>query len=296
MSAKRGLGRGFDSLIPTDLLDESFDPTAGQDQQISELRNILLSEISPDPNQPRRVFDEEALEELTASVREHGVVQPIIVAPNPEKGYTIVAGERRYRAAVAAGSKKIPALVRTLSAQHKLELSLIENLQRRDLSAIETATAYAKLRDQFNLPLEEIGQRVGGRSASTISNTMRLLQLPKIAQKAIADGQLTEGQARPLIKLKESQIEAILPQIIDEGWSARRIEEVAANLKRSPESLDKPTKPKADNKRYESAAGEISKYLAAPVNISVGNKGKGRVTIAFKNDDDLQRILKVLQK
>lgn len=292
MSAKRGLGRGFDTLIPTDLLDESFDPTAGQDHKVSELRSIKLSEISPDPDQPRRHFDEQALTELTASVREHGVVQPIIVTASAD-GYMIVAGERRYRAAVDAGLDRIPALVRTLTDQHKLELSLIENLQRRDLTAIETATAYAKLRNQFNLTNEQIGQRVGGRSASAVNNTMRLLQLPKVAQAAIAEGDLTEGQARPLIGLSEANVATLVPKIIVGQWNARRIEQVAATLKADA----KPKKAKTGPiKKYVDESGRLSKRFAAPVDITVGRQGKGKLTIAFTNDDELQRILKELEK
>ncbi len=182
--AKKGLGRSFESLIPTDLLDESFDPTASQDNQVSELRFIRLSDIIADPDQPRRHFDETALAELADSIREHGVLQPIVVTVH-SKGYQIVAGERRYRAASIAHLEKIPAIIRTLTDQHRLELSLIENIQRRDLSPIETAASYAKLRDQFNLTLEEIGARVGNKSVSTISNTLRLLKLPKQAQAAL---------------------------------------------------------------------------------------------------------------
>ena len=204
MSAKKGLGRGFDSLIPTELLDESFDPTAQQDDQVSDLRHIKLDEIAADPDQPRRHFDEEALSELAESIKEHGILQPIVVTPKGGK-YQIVAGERRYRAALRAGLAKVPALVRTLSNQHKLELSLIENLQRRDLNVLETATAYLKLRDQFNLTLDQIGQRVGGKSVSTISNTLRLLRLPESVRSALADGRLREGQARPLINLETGE-------------------------------------------------------------------------------------------
>lgn len=293
MSAKRGLGRGFDSLIPSDLLDESFDPTAGQDNQVSELRNIKLEEIHPDPQQPRQMFDQEALAELAASIREHGIIQPLVVAPIQGGGYRIVAGERRYRAAKDAGLDKVPAIVRTLTDQHKLELSLIENLQRRDLTAIETATAYAKLRDQFNLSLEQIGERVGGKSASAISNTLRLLQLPKTAQQAIADGKLTEGQARPLINLPEDVIEQMLPRIIEEGWSARRIEQVAAHLK----AEQKPAKMKPGPvKKYVHETGRIAKWLSAPVDVQIGRQGKGKLIIGFKNDEDLKRILSQLDK
>lgn len=293
MSAKRGLGRGFDSLIPSDLLDESFDPTAGQDNQVSELRNIKLEQIHPDPKQPRQMFDQQALAELAASIREHGIIQPLIVSPVQGGGYRIVAGERRYRAAGDAGLDKVPALVRTLTDQHKLELSLIENLQRRDLSAIETATAYVKLRDQFNLSLEQIGERVGGRSASSVSNTIRLLQLPKVVQQAIADGLLSEGQARPLINLDLETIENILPRIIEEGWSSRRIEQLAAHLK----AEKKPTKLKTGPvKHYVNETGRIAQWLSAPVDIKLGREGKGKLVISFKDDDDLRRILSQLDK
>ena len=160
MPAKKGLGRGFDSLIPTELLDESFDPTAEQDERVSDLRYIKLASIMPDPDQPRREFDDDALVELSKSIKEHGVLQPVVVRPHGD-GYMIVAGERRFRASKLAKLDRIPALVRTLSGQHRLELSLIENIQRRDLNPLETATAYLKLRDQFNLTLDDIGKRVG---------------------------------------------------------------------------------------------------------------------------------------
>lgn len=292
MSAKRGLGRGFDSLIPTDLLDESFDPTAGQDHKVSELRSIKLSEISPDPNQPRRNFEAEALAELAQSIREHGVVQPIVVTVDKAGGYMIVAGERRYRAALDVGLERIPAIVRTLSDQHKLEISLIENLQRRDLTAIEIATAYAKLRDQFNLTPEQIGKQVGGRSASAVGNTMRLLQLPKVAQQAIAEGQLTEGQARPLISLSVEEVEKLVPKIIVGQWNARRIEQVVATLKADA----KPKKSTAKPAPYATESGRLSQRFAVPVDISVSRQGKGKLTITFANSEELQRILNELEK
>ena len=155
-AGKRGLGRGFDTLIPTQL-DEAFDPTAQQDEKVSQLRNISVSSIQADADQPRRQFDEAALGELAASIKEHGVLQPIVVI-SKGSGYEIVAGERRWRAAQLAGLDKIPALVRTLTNQHRLEIALIENLQREDLNPLETATAYYKLQQQFNLTLEEIAE------------------------------------------------------------------------------------------------------------------------------------------
>lgn len=288
--SKKGLGRGFDSLIPTDFLDESFDPTAAEDNQVSDLRQIKLTDITADPDQPRRHFDEVALEDLTQSVKEHGILQPIVVTPH-HGGFQIVAGERRFRAAERAGLTKIPALVRTLTDQHKLELSLIENIQRRDLNPLETATSYLKLRDQFNLTLEQIGQRVGGKSMSAISNTLRLLRLPESVQTAIIEGKLSEGQVRPLVNLERDVVEAILPQILSEEWSARKIEQYVVQRKRTQQPVTKQT-PKAPV--YEDDTKRIAKRFGTNVSIKANAKGAGQIVIKFTNDKDFQRIQKLL--
>lgn len=293
MSAKKGLGRGFDSLIPSELLDESFDPTASQDEQVSELRNIKLSEISPDPDQPRRHFDEAALAEMSASIREHGILQPIVVTPKAG-GYQIVAGERRYRAARLAELAKIPALVRTLSNQHKLELSLIENLQRRDLNVLETATAYLKLRDQFNLTLDEIGHRVGGKSVSAISNTLRLLRLPDSVKTALADGRLREGQARPLVNIDPAVIEEILPVILKEEWSARKIEQYIVQLKNAAKQPTKGKQAKVESAPYQSETKNLISRFKTDVSVKTNAKGAGQIVIRFKSDEEFQRIQKLL--
>ena len=198
---KKGLGRGFDSLIPTDVLDETFDPTAKSDEQVSELRYLKVASIEPNSEQPRQHFDESALEELSLSIKEHGVIQPIIVTPHHD-GYMIVAGERRWRAAKMVGLEKIPALVRTLSNQHKLELALIENLQRKNLNPLETATAYLQLKTQFNMSFDEVGNRVGGNSSALVTNYVRMLRLPEFAKEAVVAGQLTEGHARQILALQ----------------------------------------------------------------------------------------------
>ena len=156
----KGLGRGFESLIPTDLVNEEFDPTSSEDAKVSKLVELKITEVVRDEEQPRKEFAKEALEELANSIREHGVLQPIVVVKKGDT-YQIVAGERRWRASQLAEKETIPAIVRTLDAQNKLELSIIENAQREDLSPIELATAYAKLKEQFNLKNEEIGRRVG---------------------------------------------------------------------------------------------------------------------------------------
>jgi ParB family chromosome partitioning protein len=296
VNAKKGLGRGFDSLIPTELLDESFDPTAQQDNQVSDLRHIKVAEISADPDQPRRHFDEAALEELSASIKEHGVLQPIVVTPSSGSGYTIVAGERRWRAAVRAGMDRVPALVRTLTDQHRLELSLIENLQRRDLNVLETATAYLKLRDQFNLTLEQIGRRVGGKSISAISNTLRLLRLPDPVKIALAEGRLSEGQARPLVNLDPAIVEEMLPQILNEEWSARRIEQFIVQLKKDGKLPSKKTARHETGVPYEEDTKRLAKRLGAGVSVKTNAKGAGQIVIRFNSDDDFRRIKQLLDR
>ncbi|MFZ1258087.1 MAG: ParB/RepB/Spo0J family partition protein [Candidatus Saccharimonas sp.] len=292
MSAKKtGLGRGFASLIPTELLDEEFDPTAAQDEKMSDLRHIALEQITPDPEQPRRNFDDISLDELAESIKVHGILQPIVVTPH-QKGYMIVAGERRFRAAQRAGLQKIPALVRTLNNQHKLELSLIENLQRKDLNVLETATAYLKLRDQFNLTLDEIGERVGGKSISAISNTMRLLRLPESVRMALAEGKLSEGQARPLISLDPEVTEKLLPKILHEEWSSRAIEQYVTRLK-TRQGKQHHKSPTAVTP-YHAKAEIFEKRLQAPVAVRTSAKGSGQIVITFKDDADLARITKLL--
>lgn len=292
-ASKKGLGRGFESLIPIELLDESFDPTASQDEQISELRQIKISEIVVDPEQPRRYFDDATLEDLAESIREHGILQPIVVTPL-RGGYQIVAGERRYRASKMANLTKIPALVRTLSGQHRLELSLIENIQRQDLNIIETATAYLKLRDQFNLTLEQIGKRVGKRSVSAVSNTIRLLKLPKIAIVALSEGKVTEGQVRPLIGLDAKLIEKIIPKIINEGWTSRQTENYISLLKDGNNTAVDKNTTKNDKPTYTKQIEQLSKKFNTDIRIKSSNSGSGQIIIRFKDGDEFQRINKIL--
>ena len=297
----RGLGRGFESLIPTDILDDAFDPTAQQDEQVSQLRDLKIVQISPDPEQPRRRFDPELLQDLAESIRLHGVLQPIIVIPK-DGSYEIVAGERRWRAAQAAGLTVIPALVRTMTNQHKLELSLIENLQRADLNAIETATAYLKLRDQFNLSLEDIGKRVGNKSAAAISNTLRLLKLPKVAQSAIAEGLLTEGQARPLVGEDEAFVAELVPLIVKEEWSARKVEQYMVNVKAERKqgtvAVGSTDVVVADSGTNELIAKKLAHWQqrlgTENVAIRTNSRGAGQITIKFGSQDELEAIEKLI--
>jgi len=291
MAQKKGLGRGFESLIPMDLLDDDFDPTNKLDEKVSELRTLSVSDVTADPDQPRRTFDQEALNELADSVKEHGVLQPIIVTKSSD-GYQIVAGERRFRASQIAGLTTIPALVRTMTDQNKLEVSLIENLQRRDLNTIETATAYQKLRDQFNLTNEAIGKRVN-KSQSAVQNTMRLLKLPKAVRELIAEGKLTEGQARPLISWDEDFINAVVPKIIAEEWSARKVEQYVTNARNARDKPEVATEQPTES-QHEARIASLRTRLKSDVNIRVNNKGAGSIVIKFKSTDDLERLQKLL--
>lgn len=290
MASKRGLGRGFEALIPSEVLEEEFDPTSREDEQVSQLRYLKVSEIVPNDEQPRRHFDELALQELSASIKEHGVLLPLVVV-RAGSNYEIVAGERRWRAARLAGLEKVPALVRTLTNQHKLELSLIENLQRQDLNPLETATAYLKLHQQFNLTYEEIGKRVGGKAISTISNVLRLLGLPKEAKLALVDGRITEGHARQILAIHEPEVQTeLLDMIIKNDWSVRKTEQFVIGYKEG-EKDKKTAVAKVQTETRETKA--LSKKLNADVSVKNMAKG-GRLVIRFKDQRDLERITQAL--
>ena len=280
MSA-RGLGRGFESLIPTDLVEEEFDLTAGEDEKVSKLVEIPLDEIVRDEEQPRQEFDLEALQALADSIKQHGVLQPIVVVKAEDK-YQIVAGERRWRAAKLADLEKIPAIVRTLDAQNRLELSIIENAQREDLNAIELATAYAKLKAQFNLSDTDIAERVG-KSTTGVRNTLRLLNLPEKAKKVMVENKLSEGVMRPLITAEPEVIDELLPKIVEEGWTSRQVERYLAG-KRKKSSV-------AAIKSYEYQKEEDR--LADKYGTRVRVRGRS-VTFSCKNEEELKRLLKVL--
>jgi ParB family chromosome partitioning protein len=290
MSA-RGLGRGFEALIPTESIDSTFDPTADEDAKDSKLREIKVSDIEPDPDQPRRDFKPEQLQALANSIKEHGVLQPIVVTKDGNK-YKIVAGERRWRASKIAEIEKIPAIVRSLDAQNRLELSLIENVQREDLNAIETATAYAKLKNQFNMSSEEVAKRVG-KSESAVINTMRLLSLPEEAKHAMVEHKLSEGQMRPLITATPEQIKAVLPKIINESWSARKVEqymvEVKARAKAAQKAEERPVSAES-----ESRAAALSKKLGVGVKVRTNARGSGDIVLKFKDEKEFEKLCSIL--
>ncbi len=279
MTALKGLGRGFESLIPTDLVDEEFDLTASEEK--GELRKLKLSDIIPDDEQPRREFDKDALNALATSIKEHGVLQPIVVTKEDGK-YKIVAGERRWRASKIAGLDTIPAIVRSLDSQNRLELSIIENAQREDLNAIELATAYAKLKSQFNMTNENIAAKVG-KSEASIIGTLRLLNLPDKVKKIMVKEKLTEGVMRPLATQDEATIDKVLPKIIKEGWTARRVERYLQDTRKKSSAALIKTR---NNHKDEDALAE--KYKAK---VTISGKF---LTFKCKNEAELKALIKSL--
>ncbi len=279
----KGLGRGFESLIPVDLVDEEFDPTSLEDEKVSTLLEIPIDKIVRDDDQPRKKFDPEAIQSLSNSIKTNGVLQPIVVVREGD-GYQIVAGERRYRAAKLARLDTIPAIVRTLDAQNRLELSVIENAQREDLNAIELATAYAKLKSQFNLSTKEISERIG-KSETSVTNTLRLLNLPDSAKKAMVDYNLPEAVMRPLIVLPEDKIEKILPKIINEAWTVKKVEDyLKAKKSQSSASAVKASL------NYDREQAFVKKFNARKVKITSKS-----ITITFKNNKELEKLLEKLK-
>ncbi|HEV2412565.1 MAG TPA: ParB/RepB/Spo0J family partition protein [Candidatus Saccharimonadales bacterium] len=292
MSVKRGLGRGFDALIPTHLIEDAFDPTSQQDQKISQTKDMSIDKVMPNPNQPRKEFNEDSLQELASSIKTHGILLPLIVAPHRSKNgtYMIIAGERRWRAAKIAGLKNVPVLVRSITDQQKLELALIENLQREDLNPLETATAYLKLHEQFNITYDEISKRVG-RAMSTISNNLRLLGLPPAAKQALIDRRITEGHARTILSIKEPDIQQeLLDLIIQNGWSVRKAEQFVIGYREGRKNkVTAVAKTRVENEYTVN----LQKRLGTQVTIKNMAKG-GQLMISFKSDEDLARITKLL--
>ncbi len=287
MAAKQtGLGRGFGSLIPQDFDTAKLLATEGE-----RVEQIAVTELMPNPDQPRTVFDEAALAELAASIKQYGVIQPLVVAP-AQKGYHIIAGERRWRAAQQAGLTAVPALVRTAKQQERLELAILENVQRVDLSPIETAVSVERLHQQFNLSYKQIAARLG-KAETTVNNIVRLLQLPPEARGALNKKEISEGHARQILALKdmpEEQAE-LLRLITENGWSVRQAERFVVTVKegyKKTESAARVATETIETKR-------LSQRYGTKVRVVRTAKG-GRLEIAFTDDTDLSRLLTELER
>lgn len=286
MTQQTGLGRGFGSLIP-----QNFDAGLLVDES-ERVQKLAVELLVPNPDQPRTIFDETALHELAASIKRYGIVQPLVVSPQGKK-YTIIAGERRWRASIVAGLKTVPALVRTSKELEQLELALVENVQRVDLSPLEQAVSIERLHQQFNLSYQVIAQRLG-KAATTVINMVRLLGLPEAARLALADRQITEGHARQILALKsqpEKQDE-LLKLIVQHGWSVRQAERFVTSIK------DGFQESKAAVARMSSETPEtkrLKKRYGTDVRIHRMAKG-GRVEIVFSDDEQLASLLQDLER
>jgi len=290
---RSGLGRGLAALLPSD--PEQAPPIEG-----AALRELPVGQIDPNPHQPRTVFDEEALVDLTASVRSLGVLQPILVRPAENGRYQLIAGERRWRAARRAGLDLIPAIVRVTDDLLSVEQALVENLHRQDLSPLEEAAAYQQLIEDFSLTHDQVASKVS-KSRAAISNTLRLLQLPAAVQHLLAEGRVSAGHARALLGLTDrKEMERIAGRISEEGLSVRAVEDLVRSAREQAEIPEVPSTPPTRNAatplrppgllELEEALSEL---LDTRVGVQFANR-KGKVIIEFAGLDDLERIYHVM--
>ena len=281
MSKKTGLGKGFDSLLP-----QNFDTSLLIDKD-DRIQKLPLKAITPNEQQPRKHFDEEALQGLSESIKRYGILQPLIVVPATDDGYMIVAGERRWRAAQQAGLTSVPCIVRQREELEQLEVSLIENVQRVDLTPIEQAISIERLHQEFNMTYQEIAQRLG-KAKTTVNNIVRLLGLPKTAREALDSQRISEGHARAILALKDApeQQEELLTAILQNDWSVRQAEQYVSAIKQG-----KQTKQAQQRTSVETAATkQLSKKLNTKVTLRHTARG-GRLELHFGSDEQLEQII-----
>lgn len=287
MSAKphKGLGKGFDALMPQGI-DEVL-----LEKSNERVQNVFVTDISPNPDQPRRIFDDDSLAELADSIKQYGVLQPLLVTPHGDHTYRIIAGERRWRAAKQAGLKKVPVVVRTAKELEQLEMAMVENIQRVDLSPLEQATTINRLHELFHISYEQLAKRLN-KAESTVNNMVRLLQLPPAAQSALQQGKITEGHARAILSLKDypEEQEKLLLLIQKHSWSVRQAEQFVVASKKGGQTTEKAQKRTADR---TPATENLSKILRRDVSVKHMAKG-GRLVIRFMHDDDLDKLIKLL--
>ena len=294
MALKRGLGKGLDSLIPTNVMMESevkhatVSTASSPEEEKAGTLMVKLSKVEPNREQPRKNFDEDSLLELAESLKQFGMLQPILVQ-NRGDYYEIIAGERRWRAAKIAGLKEVPVIVRELTDQEIVEISLIENIQREDLNPIEEAQAYKRLLTEFHLKQDEVAERVS-KSRTAVTNSMRLLKLCDEVQKMVVDDMISTGHARALISIEDPEEQYLIAQkIFDEKLSVREVEKLVKDLHKPP----KP--PKEENKTLQAIYQEISERLkqslSTKVSVSAKQNGAGKIEIEFYNHEDLERLL-----
>ncbi len=300
MAAKKGgLGKGLDSLMPNKMNTRQLNQGISQDPAEKEpVKQVKLSLVEPNRDQPRKKFSEESLAELADSIRQYGIIQPLIVQ-DKNGYYEIIAGERRWRAAKLAGLKEIPIIIRDISQQEVMEISLIENIQRENLNPIEEALAYKRLLEEFNLKQEEVAKRVS-KSRTAVTNSMRLLKLTEDVQQMVIDEKLTMGHARCLIAIEDPDLQKqIALQVIDKNLSVRDTEKLMKKLQKQKESAEEEQKKTAEDSAltavYEHIAEQMKTILGTKVEIRRKDKEKGKIEIEYYSQDELDRLLQLMK-
>jgi len=290
---KKALGKGLSAILNNPANDISSAADRGADQVVGHIAEIDIDSIETNPFQPRSNFDKQALEELSNSIREVGIIQPVTVRKVGFNKYQLISGERRFRASKMAGLKSVPAYVRLADDQSMLEMALVENIQREDLDAIEVALSYKRLIEECSLTQEQMSERVG-KQRSTVTNYLRLLKLQPIIQAGIRDKMITMGHARALINVENEDVQlAIYRDIIAKDLSVRKVEEIVRNLKKEPtDTQRKPVLPDS----FRLLRNQLRDYFNTDVELARNTKGKGKLVINFENDTDLERIINIINK
>ncbi|WP_443944368.1 ParB/RepB/Spo0J family partition protein [Pedobacter sp. AW1-32] len=294
---KTGLGRGLSALLDDN--EAANAPKQGvtavsETEQVGSISHVNLSEIETNPFQPRTEFDQVALGELADSIKVQGLIQPITVRKLSANKYQLISGERRFRASSLAGLTKVPAYIRSANDQQMLEMALIENIQRENLNAIEVALSFQRMIDEVGLKQEQLGERVG-KNRTTVTNYLRLLKLPPAIQAAIRDQRISMGHARALINVDgvDKQL-FIFQEILDKNLSVRKVEEMVRNLQHAPLKAADKTKAGGVSFQYQKLQDDLASKFATRVKLKVGQGGKGSIEIPFLGDEDLNRILELL--
>ncbi|MCC8151700.1 MAG: ParB/RepB/Spo0J family partition protein [Lachnospiraceae bacterium] len=299
MAAKKGgLGKGLDSLINDKVNTKQLNSGIMEETPGKEpTATVKISLVEPNRDQPRKHFAEEGLEELADSIRQYGIIQPLIVQ-NKKDYYEIIAGERRWRAAKIAGLKEVPVIIRDISDQEIMEMSLIENIQREDLNPIEEARAYQRLLDEFQLKQEEVAKRVS-KSRTAVTNSLRLLKLCEEVQQMVIDGKLTNGHARCLISLENPEVQlTVAKQVAEQNLSVRETEKLMKKLQKQQKKAVQENREEADETLkaiYENIAEQMKQILGTKVEIRQKNRDTGKIEIEYYSQDELDRILQMIR-
>lgn len=291
--AARGLGKGLDSLIPAAVSKAESVGTEVKQEENAQGIYVKITKVEPNREQPRKNFDEDALQELADSIKQYGIVEPLIVQDR-KTYYEIIAGERRWRAAKLAGLKEVPVIIRNYTEQEIVEISLIENIQREDLNPIEEAQAYKRLLTEFNLKQDEVAERVS-KSRTAVTNSMRLLKLCDEVQQMIIDDMITTGHARALISIEDPEQQYTIAQkVFDEKLSVRDVEKLVKNLNKPEKAKKEPVEDKALEAVYQDLEEKLKQSLGTKVSIASKGNGSGKLEIEFYTHDDLEKITDLL--